>query len=195
MQRGNLGTELVNYLKNKVRRDTAQNHHGGIHARNILSDAIMNDKEEVEREGRKFGFSLGFSYEIFERLGRMLCYVSKGVQKILQTSRNYLPTVSRILFNTRFKVLSGKRLPDLFDMSLLAPVRMKKFTESVESGKLHLTQILLCVQLTVFRMIRDKQKFSEDFIDKTMTDWLVRLGESRWREMPRIHKPTQRVPK
>jgi hypothetical protein len=127
-------------------------------------------------------------WDMFYPLGS----ASKGVQKILQTGRNYLPTVSRILFNTRFKVLSGRRLPDLFDMSVLAPVKIKKIAESMESGKLDLTQISPCLQLAVFRMIRDKQKkFSENFIDKMMTDWLIRLGESRWRQMPRRHKTSQ----
>jgi hypothetical protein len=67
-------------------------------------------------------------------------------------------------------------------MTALDPTNIRNIAESIESGMLDLTQISPCVQLSVFRMIRDRKKFNEDFIDKLMTDWLIRLGESRRRD-------------
>ena len=107
---------------------------------------------------------------------------SKGMRKILKVGKRCLPAVSKILFNTRYKVLNGRRLPDLFDMTKLDPTNIKKIVESMDSGKLDLSKISPCVQLSVFRMMRDRKKFSEDFIDRIMTDWLIKLGKSRWRQ-------------
>lgn len=110
------------------------------------------------------------------------------VRRILKIGKSCLPAVSKILFSTRYKVLNGRRLPDLFDMSALDPANIRKIAESIESGKLDLTRISPCVQLSVFRMIRDRKKFNEDFIDKIMTKWLIRLGESRRRQMTEIYR-------
>lgn len=102
-----------------------------------------------------------------------------GVQRILRIGRKCIPIIGKILFNTKFRVLNGRRLPDLFDLTALDPANIRKIVDSIESGKLDLTGISPCVQLSVFRMIRDRKKFSEDFINKIMTEWLTKLGESQ----------------
>ena len=51
-------------------------------------------------------------------------------------------TVSKILFNTRYKTLNEKPLQDLFDTTMLGPPNIRKIAESMESGKLDLTRIV-----------------------------------------------------
>jgi hypothetical protein len=99
--------------------------------------------------------------------------------EILKTCRKFIPVIARALFNTRFSVLDGKKLPSLFDMSLLAPENLERIASTCETGALDLKGLRPCAQLAVFRLMRDKKKFSEEIIDRVMTEWLIKLGEVR----------------
>ena len=99
--------------------------------------------------------------------------------KILDKCRKYIPLVTKTLFKTRFSTLNGKTIPDLFDMSSIAPSRIASIANTLQSGRLNLKGISPCIQLAVFRFIRDNMNFSEDFIDRIMTEWLVMLGARR----------------
>lgn len=99
--------------------------------------------------------------------------------RILEICRKFIPIITKTLFNTRFKFLDGKKLPDLFEMSAISPENIKQIANSIKSGKLNLKGHKPCIQLAVFRWIRDHTNFNEDIIDKLMSDWLIRLGRSR----------------
>lgn len=99
--------------------------------------------------------------------------------KTLQTCKKYIPAIASALINTRFRVLDGKKLTDLFDMSVLNPRNLERIARSVEGGTLNLKGIRPFAQLAVFRLIRDKKKFNEKILDKVMTNWLIKLGRIR----------------
>jgi hypothetical protein len=98
--------------------------------------------------------------------------------KILEACRKVIPVITKILFKTRFKFLNGNRLPDLFDMSSISPENIKRIANTIKSGKLNLKGQKPCIQLAVFRWIRDHTNYNEENIDKLMSDWLMRLGRS-----------------
>lgn len=108
-----------------------------------------------------------------------LKFTSTKNAKTLRTCRRYIPLIAKTLFNTRFHVLDGKKLPELFDMSIIDPKNLERIAGTSESGVLDLKELRPCAQLAVFRLIREKKKFSEDIIDKVMTDWLIKLGQVR----------------
>ena len=102
-----------------------------------------------------------------------------GAQKLLKKAMTYLPVISRTLLNTKFRVLNGKAIPDLFDLSILAPAELLRIARTANSGALDLKGLSPCAQLAVFRTIRDKGKLTEERIDGIMTKWLLKLGEKR----------------
>jgi len=102
-----------------------------------------------------------------------------GAQKLLKKAMTYLPVISRTLLNTKFRVLNGKAIPDLFDLSILAPAELLRIARTANSGALDLKGLSPCAQLAVFRTIRDKGKLTEERIDVIMTKWLLKLGEKR----------------
>jgi hypothetical protein len=104
---------------------------------------------------------------------------SKENAKILDTCRSYIAIVTKILFRSRFTTLGGKTIPDLFDMLSIAPWRISSIANTLKLGRLNLKGLNPCIQLAVFRYIRDNMNFSEDFIDRIMTEWLVKLADTR----------------
>lgn len=104
---------------------------------------------------------------------------SRENAKILDTCRRYISIVTKILFRNKFSTLNGKTIPDLFDMSSIAPSKISLIANTLKSGRLNLIGINPCIQLAVFRFIRDNMNFSEDFIDRIMTEWLVKLADRR----------------
>ena len=75
-----------------------------------------------------------------------LKFTSKGNAETLKTCRKYIPLVSRLSLNTRFRVLDGKKLTELFDMSSLAPENLKRIVGTSDTGTLNLKGLRPCVQ-------------------------------------------------
>ena len=100
-------------------------------------------------------------------------------RELLKKAGTYLPLISRTLLQTRFRVLNGKTIPDLFRLSTLAPAELERVAGTARSGALNLKGISPSAQLAVFRVIRDQGKLNEEAIDRIMTEWLVKLGERR----------------
>lgn len=98
-------------------------------------------------------------------------------QELLKKFIKYIPVVSRTLLNTKFRVLSGRKIPDLFNLSTLAPVELRRIALTADSGVLDLKRLSPCAQLGVFRLIREQGKLNEERIDKIMTRWLLKLGD------------------
>ena len=100
-------------------------------------------------------------------------------RELLKKAGTYLPLISRTLLQTRFRVLNGKTIPDLFRLSTLAPAELERVAGTARSGALNLKGISPSAQLAVFRVIRDRGMLNEEAIDRIMTEWLVKLGERR----------------
>jgi hypothetical protein len=108
-----------------------------------------------------------------------LKFTSKTNAEILKKCRMYIPIVAGALLNTRFSSLEGKKITELFDMSVLHPQNLERIVRTAETGTLDLKATRPCVQLAVFRLLRHQRKNSEVFIDRIMTNWLIKLGQAR----------------
>ena len=74
----NLGSELVNYLEDKLNANTAKNHHDlAMKAQRELERIIEADVQERENQNMKFRFFMAFAFEILDRYGRFLCYLDR----------------------------------------------------------------------------------------------------------------------
>jgi hypothetical protein len=111
------------------------------------------------------------------------CYpmkeASAGTRKILEEAKIYLPLVSSTLLNAKFRVLDGRTIPDLFDLSAVAPWKLKAVAATAKSGCLNLTGLSPSVQLAVFRILRENSQLSEDALNHVMSKWLRKLGQQR----------------
>ncbi|MEZ4776192.1 MAG: hypothetical protein R3D00_23665 [Bacteroidia bacterium] len=94
---------------------------------------------------------------------------------LLETCRKYLPVVSRAMFTTRLKVLSGKPMTVLFDLENLHPAKLQPIAASAKSGKLTLRGLRPSAQLAVFRLVKESQYLSPENLDKVMGEWLKKL--------------------
>lgn len=100
------------------------------------------------------------------------------IRELLEKARKYVPKVAGVLLRTKFQTLNGKTLPDLFDFKALAPAELKRILKTSENGKLNLKGLSPSVQLAVFRLAKEEGA-AEARLDKTMTEWLLRLGSQR----------------
>lgn len=108
-----------------------------------------------------------------------LSQAQTGERKLLKKAVTYLPVISKTLLNTKYRVLNGRAMPDLFDLSSLAPSELYRIAKTAESGTLKLKGLSPCAQLAVFRLIRERGKLKEEEFDKIMTKWLLKLGENK----------------
>lgn len=100
-------------------------------------------------------------------------------QQVLREARTYLPIVTSTLLNTKFRVLQGRTISDLFDMTALAPWKLQAVAAMARSGCLNLTGLSPSVQLAVFRIVRDHAGITEEQVNRVMTRWLTLLGKKR----------------
>jgi hypothetical protein len=108
------------------------------------------------------------------------------IRNLLTKARQFIPVVGRVLLKTKFRTLNGKTLPELFDLSAVAPKELKRILKNSEKGKLNLKGLSPSVQLAMFRLLKEEGK-PEEKLDKIMTDWLLKLGEKR-NNFPKINK-------
>jgi hypothetical protein len=107
-----------------------------------------------------------------------LAAADRPSRQLARSASTYLPVVSDVLLSYRFTSLNGRRLPDLFNLSLLAPARLDRIAATAPSKQLDLRPLSPAAQLAVFRSIRDRGRISEDTIDRMMTRWLVTLAST-----------------
>jgi hypothetical protein len=105
--------------------------------------------------------------------------VPTETRRTVRKARRYLPLVGRVLLDRRFRVLNGKTIADLFDLSGLAPLKLKRIAVGADSGILKLKGLSPSVQLAVFRTVRERGNLREEAMDRIMTKWLLELGERR----------------
>jgi len=91
----------------------------------------------------------------------------------------FIPVISGILLRTRFRSLNRKRIPDYFNLSILAPSELKRRIASSHLGNVDLRGMPPSSHLAVFRLIKERGQVSEEKLDKIMTDWLLRLAGQR----------------
>ncbi len=98
-------------------------------------------------------------------------------RKLIGEAEAFLPVLSRILLRTRFRVLNGRTLAQLFDLDGLNPGRLQALTGSI--GSQEFLALTAGGQLAVFRLLKDKGNISEEELDGLMTRWLLQLAERR----------------
>ncbi|MGI6455246.1 MAG: hypothetical protein ACOX5R_06430 [bacterium] len=104
---------------------------------------------------------------------------SNASHALLLRAKALLPLISRVMFNTRFHVLNGRRIPDLFDLTALAPSELERLAATSTRGSIHLKNLSPSMQLAVFRLIRDRGGVGEEKLDRIMSQWLIHLAQQR----------------
>lgn len=105
--------------------------------------------------------------------------VESNTRKILELGKKYLYVVAKTLINARFRTLYEKNIPSLFSVDSVAPWKIDSLIRKSESGILDLTGLSPCIQLCLFRTLRDTSRLSESVIDKMMSIWLIQLGKRK----------------
>lgn len=95
---------------------------------------------------------------------------------LLKGALSYLPVVARALLTTRFRVLEGRTLPDLFDLAALAPARLAPLVDRHDSETFR--ALPAGVHLAVFRLASEQGRLTGLRLDAAMTSWLIALGQS-----------------
>jgi hypothetical protein len=104
----------------------------------------------------------------------------KDVRVTLDDGRKYLDIVSRVLIDTKFETISGRRIKDLFDMNNLRPCKLEKIIQSaINSRTLNLKGLKPCIQLAVIRLLREDPHITDESFDQLVTNWLFKLAKSR----------------
>ena len=104
-------------------------------------------------------------------------------RQVLQQGLSHLPILTRALLTTRFRSLTGRRISELFDLRSLAPSALARITAGAATGVLRLTGLTPGAQLAVFRLIKERGRYSEEALDTAMTEWLTSLAAKR----PSLH--------
>jgi hypothetical protein len=102
---------------------------------------------------------------------------------LIQAALPFLPVIAGALLRTRFRVLSGRRIPELFDLDSLAPARLAPLARTIGSTAFH--ALTPSAQLAVFRLAHEQGRISGDELDTAMTKWLIGLGETQARRLAR----------
>lgn len=101
-----------------------------------------------------------------------------STRPLIRRLSQFIPATTAILLQTRFRSLNGKRIPDLFDMSVLAPSELKRRMLS-PSGNIDLRGMPSSAHLAVFRLVKEHGKLNEEDLDALMTQWLLKLAGRR----------------
>jgi hypothetical protein len=111
--------------------------------------------------------------------------ISPRNRQLIRRAVAFLPLISRELLRHPFAALNGRTLPDLFNLSALEPRRISQIAATSATGTLDLVGVAPCLQLAVFRTIRDQGRLSEQQIDSVMTKWLTSLGATQRSDIER----------
>lgn len=97
---------------------------------------------------------------------------------VLHEARALVPVVARALLTTRYRALSGRSIPDLFDLPALAPDRLARFVRQAEAGTVTFPTVSPAAQLGIFRLVKERGTLDETKLDELMSRWLLGLGAS-----------------
>ena len=93
---------------------------------------------------------------------------------LLKSALPYLPVVARAVLTTKFRVLEGRTLPDLFDLAALEPSRLAPLVDRRDSDAFR--ALPAGAQLAVFRLASEQGRLNDQRLDAAMTAWLIALG-------------------
>ncbi len=105
--------------------------------------------------------------------------ISQRQRELLTEATRYLPLIASALLNSKFRVLTRRRIPDLFELNTLAPSELNRVVKQWDSAALDLKGFRPCAQLAVFRSLRETKNLSERSVDQLMTQWLMNLSDRR----------------
>jgi hypothetical protein len=97
----------------------------------------------------------------------------KASAEIIAEAKKHLPAIARVTITTRFKKLGRKALTSLFDMDCISPFNLKRC-----QNQKHFVSAPVGVQLSTFRLIRDKQNMPIEKLNKIIHSWLVNLNQN-----------------
>lgn len=95
----------------------------------------------------------------------------KVTKEIILQAKKILPNVARATITTRFKKLNNKNISSLFDMDSITPFNLKKCT-----SKEHFLNQSIGVQLSAFRLMRDKKNLPIAKLNAIIHAWLINLN-------------------
>ena len=104
----------------------------------------------------------------FGNYGRNL---DKATKEIILQAKKILPNIARATITTRFKKLSNKTIATFFDMESISPGNLLKC-----KNKDHLLNQSIGVQLSAFRLIRDKNNMPIAKLNAILNSWLINLS-------------------
>jgi hypothetical protein len=96
---------------------------------------------------------------------------------VIEEAQKWIPTMSKILIQTRFKKLGNKPLTSLFDLSKLEPNSMKKWANTEGVLSKNFKGLPIGVQLGIYRLMREKRQIKLADNDVLMEAWLKHLGK------------------
>jgi hypothetical protein len=102
-------------------------------------------------------------------------------RRLVRQACAFIGVIGDALFRTRLTALGGRALPDLFDLTAVAPATLMPIAAAARSGRLRLGRLPTCAQLAVFHLVRDSGRLDEAGLDRVMTTWLLELGAKRYR--------------
>ena len=109
-------------------------------------------------------------------------YAPPKLQKLLAMLRSYFPIVNDVLFGAKFSALNGKTLPSLFNLDQLHIRNLElKASSFLNTGKLSLSTSS-SEHIAVFALLREKGMLSEESLDRIMTQWFVKLAQTKTQE-------------
>ncbi|MGB7069899.1 MAG: hypothetical protein WBD22_10425 [Pyrinomonadaceae bacterium] len=103
-----------------------------------------------------------------------------SAREVIRRSSQFVPIVSRILLKTKFRCLSGKKITDLFNMSILAPTKIQQRIGTADSPRCELRGLPPSAHLAVFRLLKEEATLDEESLDRLMTRWLKGLSKQRF---------------
>jgi len=98
-------------------------------------------------------------------------YLDKATKEIILQAKKILPNIARATITTRFKKLSNKTIATFFDMESISPGNLLKC-----KNKDHLLNQSIGVQLSAFRLIRDKNNMPIAKLNAILNSWLINLS-------------------
>ena len=101
------------------------------------------------------------------------------IRELIGEMRKFIPTVGRVLLTAKFRTLSGKPIPELFNLSAIAPATLRNVIKNSENEKLNLKGLSPATQLSLFRIFKEEKNIEEEKLDKIMTRWLLKLSERK----------------
>ena len=94
-------------------------------------------------------------------------------REILLHAKKHLTVIARATITTRFKKLGNKPITCLFDMDSIVPSNLKKCC-----AEQHFSNAPIGVQLSSFRLLRDKRNMPIEKLNNKMHSWLINLTQN-----------------